>query len=68
MEVVEKRGSFCHNLNQTFRYKVPTQEELRAFLFSESERFSTFVIKYNKLPLNLGGEDSSSPLLGDHKN
>lgn len=48
LEIEEKRAGCCYNLKQTFCYKRPTQEELRAFLFSESERFSTFVIKYKK--------------------
>lgn len=45
MEIVETRAGFCHNLGQICRYRRPTQEELKAFLFSDSERFSTFVIK-----------------------
>lgn len=47
-EVIEARAGFCYNLGQTLKYKRSSQEELRAFLFSESERFSTFVVKYRK--------------------
>ena len=50
MEVVEKEGGFCHNLKQTIMYPTPSQADLKAFLFSESERFSTFIIK-RKRPL-----------------
>ena len=45
-EIIESRAGFCYNLSQIFKYQEPSQEELRAFLFSESERFSTFHIKY----------------------
>jgi hypothetical protein len=47
-EIVESRAGFCHNLKQIFTYEKPSQEELRAFLFSDSERFSTFHLKYQK--------------------
>jgi hypothetical protein len=57
MEIVEKRSGFCYNIGQVCKYKNPSQEELRAFLFSESERFSTFVIKYNKRRDIIDNED-----------
>jgi hypothetical protein len=47
-EIVESQAGFCHNIKQIFTYEKPTQEELRAFLFSDSERFSTFHLKYSK--------------------
>ena len=47
-EIIESRAGFCHNIKQIFTYEKPSQEELRAFLFSDSERFSTFHLKYSK--------------------
>eukprot|EP00347_Sterkiella_histriomuscorum_P010121 403377524 len=35
----------CYNFRQLFCYQPATQEQLKAFLFSSSERFSTFIIR-----------------------
>ena len=68
-EIVESRAGFCYNLGQVFRYSRPSQEELRAFLFSDSERFSTFHIKYKrrKIQEESGAStgDVSQPLLAE---
>jgi hypothetical protein len=61
--VVETKTGFWHNLKQTLKYKPSTQEELRAFLFSESERFSTFVVKYRKRK-DKEGQNSREPPKG----
>jgi hypothetical protein len=61
-EIVESRGGFCHNLKQVFKYQRPSQEELRAFLFSDSERFQTFHFKYQKRK-ELGLIDSQGNLI-----
>ncbi|CDW81985.1 dhhc zinc finger domain containing protein [Stylonychia lemnae] len=42
--VIEKR-SICQNIRMIFRYEPATQEQLRVFLLSNSERFSTFILK-----------------------
>jgi hypothetical protein len=39
------RGGCCQNLKELFCYIAPTQDDLRAFLFSTSERYSTFLAK-----------------------
>jgi hypothetical protein len=39
-EIVESKAGFCYNLKQIFRYEKPSQEELRAFLFSDSEPYN----------------------------
>lgn len=68
-EIIETRAGFCYNLSQIFKYQRPSQEELRAFLFSESERFSTFHIKYQKKKANgLLPEDQYRPLLKEDNN
>ena len=33
-------------MRQLFQYQAPSQEQLRNFLFSDSERFSTFLVKH----------------------
>ncbi|CDW85651.1 probable palmitoyltransferase zdhhc19 [Stylonychia lemnae] len=40
-----KRG-LRFNISQLFNYNKPTQEQLREFLFSDSDRFSTFMMKH----------------------
>lgn len=37
--------SRCFNIRQLFAYRPATQQQLRAFLFSDSERYSTFIVK-----------------------
>ena len=39
------RGGCCQNMRELFCYRAPTQTQLRAFLFSPSERYSTFLAK-----------------------
>jgi hypothetical protein len=39
------RGGCCFNCREMYGYQAPSQEQLRAFLFSSSERFSTFIQK-----------------------
>lgn len=39
------RGGCCENMRELFSYRAPTQIQLRAFLFSPSERYSTFLAK-----------------------
>lgn len=64
LTVVETNTGFWYNLKQTLRYKPSTQEELRAFLFSESERFSTFVVKYRKRKEKEGESKTREPPKG----
>ena len=46
----EVRGGYCFNIAQLFRYRPATQQQLRAFLFSDSDRLSTFLAR--ELPGN----------------
>jgi hypothetical protein len=39
------RGGCCQNMRELFCYRAPTQDQLRMFLFSASERYSTFLAK-----------------------
>ena len=48
----EYRGC-CFNLRSLFHYVPATQEQLRAFLFSDYERYSTFIMKEEKLKKKL---------------
>jgi hypothetical protein len=43
-----ERGGCCFNTSEMFNYNAPTQEQLRMFLFSTSERYSTFIAKEEK--------------------
>jgi hypothetical protein len=45
---VVRRGC-CYNLRTLFCFRPATQDQLRAFLFSDSERYSTFVIKQERI-------------------
>ncbi len=42
--VLERRGC-CFNMKQLLCFRPVSQELLRAFLFSDSERYSTFILK-----------------------
>jgi hypothetical protein len=44
----EVRGGVCYNIRELWNYRPATQEQLKAFLFSDSERFSVFV--KNEIP------------------
>ena len=39
----ERRGGLCYNIKELFNYRPATQDQLRAFLFSDAERFSVFL-------------------------
>jgi hypothetical protein len=43
-----ERGGCYYNTNELFSYQAPSQEHLRMFLFSSSERFSTFIAREDK--------------------
>jgi hypothetical protein len=42
---IERRGGLCYNIKELFTYRPATQDQLRAFLFSDSERLSVFLLK-----------------------
>lgn len=41
----QTRRGCCFNCKELCGYRAPSQEQLRAFLFSSSERYSTFIQK-----------------------
>jgi len=45
---IETRGGFCYNLRQIFTYSPSSQEDLKLFLCSDSDRLSTFLNKEDK--------------------
>ena len=47
----EKRGGWCYNIKQLFNYRPATQNQMREFLFSDSERLSTFLSKEERLEM-----------------
>jgi len=44
----ESRGGLCYNMNLIWNYTPSTQEQLKLFLCSDSERLSTFMGKVEK--------------------
>lgn len=42
---IEKRGGFCFNLRNIWGFIPSTQDQLREFLCSDSDRLSTFLVK-----------------------
>ena len=42
---IERRGGFCYNLAQIWGYRPSSQEQLKEYLCSESNRLSTFLHK-----------------------
>ena len=46
-----------------FRYNPPTQEQLRSFLFSDSERLSTFLVKQEESKVEKTEEENQEEKL-----
>lgn len=61
----ENRGGICYNLRELFTYQAATQEQLKAFLFSDAERFSMFMQnEYKQSKVYQQGKESHKKLSG----
>jgi hypothetical protein len=59
---IEMRGGFCYNIREIFRFKASTQDQLKEFLQSESNRLSTFIHKNDELKYKREIQANSSPI------
>ncbi len=61
----ENRGGICYNFRELFTYQTATQEQLKAFLFSDAERFSMFMQnEYKQSKVSQQGKEPPKRILG----